>query len=448
VDTNVVAVDFRATARARLSSGLRGGGFAVEECSDWNELSRSLERADAICLGELDPAGPNFLEALRRIRSSGCRAPVVLWLPNRTEAMLLDALRAGVADFLKQTDPLADVAAAVGASLSNRLPATCPPTLARGDLSRIVGASSAMSHLRSQLPSLAASDCSVLISGETGTGKDLAAEVIHSSSRRWRGPFVCINCAALPDSLLESELFGYERGAFTGASTSHPGRLEYANRGTVFLDEIGEMSLHAQSKLLRVLEAREIQRLGSNTSLPLDVRIVAASNQNLAGMIAARTFRSDLFFRLSVARLHLPPLRERKQDIPELLSYYVGVLNRRTGNAVAGWTDSVLQTLIDYDWPGNIRELRNLVEAIFIHPPAGPIGESDLPEWFKSETMRGLTTPGGDRERLIGALSSARWNKTKAAAELRWSRMTLYRKMKKYGIAAEQSFQPLCVVSR
>ncbi len=448
MDTNVLAVDFRATARARLSSGLRSGGFAVEECSDWDELSRSMGRAAAICLGELGPAGLSSLDAVRRIRSSGCCAPVVLWLHDRREAALLEALRAGVADFLKQTDPLADVIAAVGASLSNRLPAAYPSTLARDDLARIVGTSQAMNRLRSQLPGLAASDCSVLISGETGTGKDLAAELIHSRSRRWRGPFVCINCAALPESLLESELFGYDRGAFTGASASHPGKLEYANRGTVFLDEIGEMSPHAQSRLLRVLEAREVQRLGSNSSVPLDVRIVAASNQNLAGMIAAKTFRSDLFFRLSVARLHLPPLRERKQDIPELLSYYVGVLNRHTGNAVAGWTDAALQSLIDYDWPGNIRELRNLVEAVFIHPPAGPIDGSDLPEWFRSETIRGVAAPGGDRERLIGALSSARWNKTKAAAELRWSRMTLYRKMKKYGIAAEQSFQSLCAVSR
>jgi DNA-binding NtrC family response regulator len=406
-----------------------------------------MYRTDAICLGELEPAGPDSLEALRRIRSEGCRAPVVLWLRNRTEAMLLEALRAGAADYLKDTDSLAAVAAAVCESAANRIPATCPPAPARESLSRIIGVSPAMDHLRSQLPGLAASDCSVLISGETGTGKDLAAELIHNRSRRSRSPLVCINCAAVPDSLLESELFGYDRGAFTGASASHPGKLECANHGTIFLDEIGEMSLHAQCKLLRVLEAREVQRLGSNASIPLDVRIVAASNQNLAGLIAAKTFRSDLFFRLSVARLHLPPLRERKQDIPELLHYYLGVLNRRTGNAVAGWTDAALRSLTDYDWPGNIRELRNLLKAIFIYPPSGLIGTGDLPEWFLSAAMRQATAPGDDRERLIGALSSTRWNKTRAAAELKWSRMTLYRKMKKYGIASEANFDSVCTAS-
>lgn len=444
MELNVLAVDYRAAARARLAGELRSRGFAVQECSDSDELWRSIDRAGAICLGQLERAGPDSLEALRRIRSAGCRASVVLWLPNRTEAMLLEALRAGAADYLKETDSVAAVAAAVCEALADRFPAKCPGTPAQESLSRIIGVSPAMDRLRSQLPGLAASDCSVLISGETGTGKDLAAELIHSRSRRCRGPLVCINCAALPDSLLESELFGYDRGAFTGASASHPGRLEYANHGTIFLDEIGEMSLHAQSKLLRVLEAREIQRLGSNVSVPLDVRIIAASNQNLAGMIAAKAFRSDLFFRLSVARLHLPPLRERKQDVPELLSYYVGVLNRRTGNAVAGWTDAALRSLTDYDWPGNIRELRNLVEAIFIHPPRGLIGTGDLPEWFLSAAMRQVAVPGDDRERLIGALSSTRWNKTRAAAELKWSRMTLYRKMKKYGIASEASFDSAC----
>ena len=441
--TNVLAVNVRANARARLASELRNSGFAVLECSDWDEVSRSMGTADAICLGELDPSGPGSIEALRRIRATGCRAPVVMWLHDRTEGMLLDSLRAGAADFMKQTDLPAEVAAAIAASLANRRRATVVPSAARDDLARIVGESPAMTNVRLQIPGLAASDCTVLITGETGTGKDLAAELIHIHSRRSSGSLVSINCAALPDSLLESELFGYDRGAFTGASASHPGRLEYANRGTVFLDEIGEMSLHAQSKILRVLEAREVQRLGSNISIPLDVRIIAASNQNLAGMIAAKTFRSDLFFRLSVARIHLPPLRERKQDIPALLSYYVGLSNRRTGSTAAGWTHSALQRLIDHDWPGNIRELRNLVEAIFIHPPAGVIGEDDLPSWFTSGATPQSAAPGTDRERLIGILSSTRWNKSKAAAELKWSRMTLYRKMKKYGIAAQAASDPI-----
>lgn len=254
---------------------------------------RVIEDVEAICLGELGPGGVSALEALQRIRAAGVRVPVVMWLRHRTEAMLLEALRAGASDFLKQTDPLADVVSAVRACASARGRAP-QPSLARYDLSRLAGASAAMNNLRLQVPRLAASDCNVLITGETGAGKDLAAELIHMHSRRARSPLVRVNCAALPDSLLEGELFGYDRGAFTGASAPHAGTLECANRG--ILDEIGEMSPLAQSKMLRVIENREVQRLGSNASIPLDVRIIAATNQNLPAMMGAQTFRSDLYF--------------------------------------------------------------------------------------------------------------------------------------------------------
>jgi two-component system response regulator HydG/two-component system response regulator AtoC len=308
----------------------------------------------------------------------------------------------------------------------------------------MIGESAAIRDVRARIPRLASSDCNVLITGETGTGKDLAAELIHIHSGRRRGPLVCVNCAALPDSLIESQLFGYERGAFTGASASHPGLLEAANRGTVFLDEIGEMTAYAQSKLLRVIETREVQRLGSNISVPLDVRIVAATNQNLTSMVASKTFRGDLFFRLSVARLHLPPLRERREDIPSLLNHFVAHWNSRTGTRVRGWTDTAMRHVLAHDWPGNIRELKNLVEAIFVNQPTECIGSKDLPEWFHSVGVLPSRQPSSDRERLIGALGSAKWNKSKAAAELKWSRMTLYRKMRKYGIPSEQAPATAC----
>jgi DNA-binding NtrC family response regulator len=362
-----------------------------------------------------------------------------MWLPERTETLLIEALRAGAADFLSQTEPPADVVSAIGAAISKRRAVTAAPIAAEPDgLARLVGESPAMCAVRAQIQRLATSDCNVLITGETGSGKDLTAELIHRQSRRARGPLVCVNCAALPDTLLESELFGYDRGAFTGASSLHRGKLEFAHGGTVFLDEIGEMSPYAQSKMLRVIESREVQRLGSNATVPIDVRIVAATNQDLSAMVASKTFRGDLFFRLNVVRLHLPPLRERKQDIPALLSHYIGEFNRRTGHAVKGCSEALLKRLKDHDWPGNIRELRNLVEAIFIDPPIGTIGTGDLPVWFASNPAPLPAGATGDRERLLGALSSARWNKSKAAAQLKWSRMTLYRKMKKYGVAAQR----------
>jgi len=437
VEPSVLAVDFRLTARKPLATQLRGCGLSVVECAGWEELRRRIEHADAVCLGELGPREISSLEALRRIRATGVRIPIVMWLGQRTTDMLLEALRAGATDFLTQADTLSDVVSAVASAA--RGPHGSQAVPARHDLSRIVGGSAAMDNLRCQVPRLAASDCNVLITGETGAGKDLVAELIHRHSRRSRSQLVCVNCAALPDSLLEGELFGYDRGAFTGASAPHAGKLEYANRGTVFLDEIGEMSPHAQSKVLRVIENREVQRLGSNVSIPIDVRIIAATNQNLPAMMTAGTFRSDLYFRLNVARLHLPPLREHKQDISAMLAYFVEILNRRTGSSVTGWSEDALQRLFDHDWPGNIRELRNLVEAVFINSPAGVVGARDLPEWFAPNHLPHAAQKGGDRELLIGALSSTRWNKSKAAAELKWSRMTLYRKMRKYGIADQSA---------
>jgi len=444
----VLIVEVRPGVRGPLAVELENRGFTAVECACWEEARRAIDGVDAVCLGDLGPGGVGWVDALRRLRASGERVPVVMWLPDRTETLLLEALRAGAADFLKQTEPLADVVFALGASIRNHRPAPRAPIVPPPDgLARLVGESVAIRDLRVQLHRLAASDCNVLITGETGTGKDLAAELIHRQSHRSHGPLVCINCAAVPDTLLESELFGYDRGAFTGASSLHRGKLEFANRGTVFLDEIGEMTPYAQSKILRVLESRELQRLGSNATIPIDVRIIAATNQNLGSMVAGKTFRGDLFFRLSVARLHLPPLSERKQDIPALVSHYIEDLNRRTGNAVQGCSDSALRRLMEHDWPGNIRELRNLVEAIFVNLPAGIIGPGDLPEWFPSTQVPPPAAAGSDRERLIGALSSTRWNKSQAAAKLKWSRMTLYRKMKKYGVASEEGSAAASAVS-
>ena len=230
----------------------------------------------------------------------------------------------------------------------------------------LVGESLPMQGIKAYIGKIASMDSNVLITGETGTGKELVAEQIHRSSRRSRHPFVCVNCTAVPDSLLESELFGYERGAFTGATGLNRGKFELANGGTLFLDEIGDMSPYAQAKILRAVEGKEVHRLGGQRSVPLDIRIIAATNQDLERSVADGRFRSDLYFRLNVARLHLPPLRDRKQDLGPLCEHYFQELNQQLGRNLGGFTADLYKDLLQYDWPGNVRELRNLVEAVFI----------------------------------------------------------------------------------
>jgi transcriptional regulator with PAS, ATPase and Fis domain len=292
-----------------------------------------------------------------------------------------------------------------------------------------------MAALRSYVQKVAQSDANVLITGATGTGKELVAESIHRASRRRGGPFVSLNCAAIPDSLLESELFGYERGAFTGATESYPGKLRLAHRGTVFLDEIGEMSPLGQAKILRVLESREVCPLGAHRTTNIDVHFVAATNQDLEPMIRRHAFRQDLFFRLNVARIYVPALRERREDVLELFLYYVRQFNAQYGRRVEAPTPELVSRLNEYDWPGNVRELRNCVEAVFIDPPDGPIALEHLPESFRRIFAGYREDAVSERDALLAALSRTNWNKKMAARELHWSRMTLYRKLEKYKIS-------------
>lgn len=292
-----------------------------------------------------------------------------------------------------------------------------------------------MVALRRYVQKVAQSDASVLISGPTGTGKELAAAAIHRVSRRRSAPFISVNCAAIPDTLLESELFGYERGAFTGAEERYPGKLRLADQGTIFLDEIGELSPLGQAKILRVLESGEVFALGARRMTRIDVRFVAATNQELESMVQRNAFRQDLFFRLNVARIYLPALRERREDILELFSYYVQEFNVRYGKRVQPPTPELAQRLTAYNWPGNVRELRNCVEGIFIEPPEGPIALEHLPESFRRIFQEHQADNISERDAMLAALSRTNWNKKRAARELHWSRMTLYRKLEKYKIS-------------
>jgi DNA-binding NtrC family response regulator len=298
----------------------------------------------------------------------------------------------------------------------------------------IIGASPPMVRLRAYLPKLAQSSATVLITGATGSGKDRVARTLHELGPRHGQRFVAINCAALPEGLIESELFGHERGAYTGAIGAYRGHFVQASGGTLLLDEIGEMSLHAQAKLLRVIENREVIPIGATRAIPVDIRFVAATNQQLEALVEHKRFRLDLYYRLNVARLELPPLKDRKEDIPLLLSHITKELNLRNQCTVGAPDEELLQCLMAHEWPGNIRELRNLIEAVCIDPPNGRIGIDDLPPVFRDMFARYSTIRSVERDRLVSVLEETHWNKAEAAKQLNWSRMTLYRKLAKYHI--------------
>ena len=298
----------------------------------------------------------------------------------------------------------------------------------------LIGNSLEIWKLKTYLRKVAMTDSHVLITGETGTGKELAAEYIHQHSTRRAKPLVTINCAALPDGLLESELFGYERGAFTGALSAYAGKLKHADGGTVLFDEIGEMSPYAQAKILRVIESKEVYPLGGRRSIPVNIRIMAATNRDLDREMANAGFRQDLYFRLNVARIKLPPLRQRKEDIPLLIDHFAQKFGAEFGRQIEGFTEEALELLKTSDWPGNIRELMNLIERIFIDPPAGKINVGDLPDSMQFPKPSPYNAIHEERELLLSALSQTNWNKSQAAERLHWSRMTLYRKMAKYHI--------------
>jgi len=300
-----------------------------------------------------------------------------------------------------------------------------------GGQTQMIGESDAARNLRLRVARVGASEASVLVTGESGTGKELVVSMLHEHSHRCRGPLVCINCAALPDTLVESELFGHERGAFTGASSRRDGAFIKANAGTLFLDEIGDMSLYSQAKLLRAIESRRVALLGGGKEIPIDVRIVAASNRDLHLMMRKGTFREDLYFRLAVVEIRVPPLRDRVTDIPLLVNHLVRELSSRSGFLVQGASDLVLTLLKDYAWPGNIRELKNLVEAALVTCTGSQIEVTDLPQTF----CQRLCLPGAEeRDRILTTLKSVNGNKSVAAKRLHWSRVTLYRKLASHGI--------------
>ncbi len=390
------------------------------------------EPVDAVVLGSVGSSTMDAIELCQELRAARPDLPVFLLARDTSEEIAIAALRAHIDDYFRTPVDVDALVAAIqnrcrgngnGNGNGHRDAPRSGPSLAPP----IIGQSHFVENLRDYLMKVAASECNVLITGETGTGKEIVARFLHCNSARRNQAMVCVNCAAVPDLLLESELFGYERGAFTGATAAREGKAQLADGGTLFFDEIGEMSPHAQAKILRMIENGEVQKLGARAAAPVDARIIAATNQDLERKVHDQSFRADLYFRLNVARVKLPPLRERKDDVVSLAHHFIRDLNARTHLSVDGFTRAAADMLLRYDWPGNVRELRNVVEAAFINRPVSKIDVQHLPPAITEERER--KAEPRERDRLLAALQQAHGNKSLAAKYLNCSRMTLYRKL-------------------
>jgi DNA-binding NtrC family response regulator len=400
--------------------------LAVSQCDNLADDSNDVRLLLVYDRG-LDDTGLRELRTVLRRRFD--RLPIILVTMCGSEQRAVAAMRAGYDDYLHSEAGIGEWRDLLGMYLAHPAMQSSRPAGVGG----MVCNSAAMQSIQSLVSRIAASDCTVLIMGETGTGKERIAEQIHQQSARREKVLLPINCAALPDSLLESELFGYEKGAFTGATSAYPGKLKLAEGGTLFLDEVGDMSPQGQAKLLRAMESREFFRLGARSSTRFDVRIVAATNQPLERLVEQGRFRKDLFFRLNVARIDLPPLCKRREDIEPLLQHYLTVYGTSLGRT-AEFEPGLLRKLVEYDWPGNIRELKNLVETLLICARSDRLAIEHLPMSLRAQLAPETDEPAGERDLLVSTLARLNWNKTQAARSLHWSRMTLYRKLEKYAI--------------
>jgi DNA-binding NtrC family response regulator len=440
----ILITGFDETLGQNLKRQLVLEGFDVLEADGRKNVISSLRNRspDLVVSGSFQKNINDSLKETREIRRRDRHIPIILITRYSSEERVIAALRAGVNDYFKWPYIEKDLVASIWRNLSEfchqsdtnlKISSVC-----RDYGQTMIGQSKPMREIKEYLLKVASTDSTVLITGETGTGKELAAETIHRQSPRHKKPFVCVNCSALPENLVESELFGYNKGAFTGAVAVKPGKFELANKGTVFLDEVGDMNPYAQAKILRTIESKEVDPLGGKGAIPLDLRIIAATNQDPEKLMTEGKFREDLYYRLNVARVHLPPLRERKEDIPLLVNHTIRKLNQRFEREVKGLTDEALETLLHYHWPGNARELINFLEAAFINIPSRRISFMDFPNIFRKKlrfSEKGFTN---ELDMVLAALSSTNWNKSEAARKLKWSRMKVYRTLKRHKINFDQ----------
>jgi DNA-binding NtrC family response regulator len=401
----------------------------------------------------------NGLELLRHLGDEILRIPVIIITGRGSDERVVQAIEAGAFWYIEKPLKPPVLRALLDRAFGLLRDRQAVAVLTRqlrdaGKLGVLVGSSSPMQEVMRQVETAAPSTASVLITGETGSGKEMVARSLHMLSPRAERPFVAINCSAIPESLMESEIFGHERGAFTGAAERRIGCFELAHGGTLLLDEIGEMPAPTQAKLLRVLEDRRIRRLGSKVETPVDVRVLAATNKNPEQAVADGHLRQDLYFRLNVFHIHLPPLREHKEDLPLLIEHLLEEISEKHGKKVTAVGADVMELLKSYPWPGNVRELRNILERAAIASDRGVIGRQHLPSDFGHAAstvtagLNGIRFPIGttvddmERELILQTLSATSQNKTRAAELLGISLKTLHNKLKEYEAGRKDASQP------
>jgi two-component system NtrC family response regulator len=430
----ILVVDDDARDRETLARAIARGCPGAHVSCTGNEPTAPT-REDIVVLGPGSAAGP---EAVRQAAAARPEATILVLGRADGAAPAVDALRAGASDYLvwRSGEAPTDLLRALErlGPCATRLPTRAAVDAEPAPLGGLIGTSPQMQRLRDLVRTAARTEAAVLIEGETGTGKELVARAVHALGRRAAGPFVPLNCAAVPESLAESEFFGHARGAFTGALQERPGVLQLADRGTVFLDEIEDLPLSLQAKLLRVVQDREVRPLGGSAPRRIDVRIVAASNRDLAGMVERGEFRRDLYYRLRVLTVALPPLRERREDVPLLVRHFVMRFNARHGTTFAAPSGPSLRPLLEHHWPGNVRELENTIESLLVLAGASDTGLTDL---LRAQGASPGSLLVDERARILRALEEHRWNRQRAAAALGISRVTLWRRMGRHGIRDE-----------
>jgi two-component system, NtrC family, response regulator HydG len=445
----ILVVDDDTAHRTMLRALISGWGYTIIEADDGAvAIEKVKERPFDLILMDIRMLKVSGLEAMEDIKKINPAIPVIIMTAYSSVETAVSALKSGAYDYLTKPIDFDKLRLTMARAMEHlRLKEENRLLKARleesFDRHRIIGNSPAVTNLLETVSQAAPTEATVLITGESGTGKELIAGALHYNSVRHNGPFIKINCAAITETLFESELFGHEKGAFTGAERIKDGRFLQADGGTLFLDEISEMPLTMQVKLLRVLQEKEITRVGGETVIPVDVRLIAATNKNLAELVTDGKFREDLFYRLDVVQLEVPPLRSRREDIPLLAQHFLEQFSKKNRKDISGFTPAAMDLLIRYDWPGNVRELMNAVERAVVLARSDYLDTVDIPfisssvtgEASAPETVyAGMPLEAVEKTAILQTLSAVGGNKSEAARRLGITRKTLHKKLKAYGM--------------
>lgn len=444
----VLVVDDHASARRSVVDVLEQAGYGVTACASAAEAIESLSRAMVdVVVTDLQMPGMNGMEFIREIEQRRWPCQVLMITAHASVKSAVEAMRQGAFDFLEKPFDVVQLERSVGQALSRRRLLHGASNDNCENVPEMIGGSRAVANLRHRLAQIAATDETVLICGESGTGKELVTQIIHAISRRREKPLVSLNCPVLSEQLIESELFGHRRGAFTGADVDRIGRFEMASGGTFLLDEITEINLHLQAKLLRVLQERTFERVGSSEPIPADVRIVATTNRDLAAEVAEGRFREDLYYRLAVLPLDLPPLREREEDVLLLADHFLNQAAVKLNKPCCEWEPAARQLLLDYRWPGNVRELQNVVTRACVLNQGRPIRADELRPWLRAANQTdscedklpvGASLAELERKLIVATLEKFGGHRARTAAALGIGVRTLSGKLREYGFAPRE----------